>query len=89
MEFSYGEKVHRYDVTRSLFNQTPLMKEWNSASSTSNFETEKKRFAYCEVSQTRLNKFRLDEQIEEHLLKRYPTRDLMNDYVATDLKLIK
>ena len=25
MEFSYGHKVHRSDVTYALFNQTPLM----------------------------------------------------------------
>jgi len=63
MEFSYGEKVHRSDVTYALFNLTPLMKDMGP-----DFETEKKR---------------LDNQILEHLLKRYPTRELMNDYVVS------
>ena len=39
MEFSYGEKVHRSDVTYALFNLTPLMKDMGP-----DFETEKKRF---------------------------------------------
>ena len=30
--------------------------------------------------------WRLDNQIVEHLLKRYPTRELMNEYVGMDLK---
>ena len=38
MEFSYGEKVHRSDVTYALFNLTPLMKDMGP-----DFETEKKR----------------------------------------------
>ena len=38
------------------------------------FETEKKR---------------LDNQILEHLLKQYPTRELMNDYVGIDYRIIK
>ena len=39
MEFSYGEKVHRSDVTYALFNLTPLMKDMGP-----DFETEKKRW---------------------------------------------
>jgi len=64
MEFSYGEKVHRSDVTYALFNQTPLMQDMGK---NQNYDAEKKR---------------LDNQIVEHLLKRYPTRELMNEYVG-------
>merc|ERR1739838_809740 len=64
MEFSYGEKVHRSDVTYALFNQTPLMQDMGR---NQNYDAEKKR---------------LDNQIVKHLLKRYPTRELMNEYVV-------
>ena len=40
MEFSYGEKVHRSDVTYALFNQTPLMQDMGK---NQNYDAEKKR----------------------------------------------
>ena len=40
MEFSYGEKVHRSDVTYALFNQTPLMQDMGR---NQNYDAEKKR----------------------------------------------